>query len=467
MYDLLLKGGHLVDPATKKDGRFDVAISGGRVSRVAPEIPRSEAAEVLDVSDKLVIPGLVDLHVHASMEYRMAHRMLALAGVTTALDMAGPIDEVMTVGREYGAGINMACVNRVKAGEMVPTVDPSAAELKQGIADVMDRGALGVKILGGHFPLTPEASGRVFDVANQLTAWVAIHCGSTANGSNLNGLKEALSLVGENHLHIAHINSYCRGAVKEPTLEALEVIELLKGRDRLVTESYLAVINGTPAKCVNGRVESDLTRSCLRKGGYGDSVDEVRRAVLEGFCRICVTEGDRTLLRTGPEAVAVWEAAGTHVGASFPVNPPMPRLMLAQAKDDQGRFVVDALGTDGGGFPRNFTVAFGLRLVELEVLTLSDFVRKACTTPARILGLPQKGQLGEGADADIAVLDRTSATVCTTISAGKIVAHHGVITGRGTYQITTERGRRAVEAAGLQPVVVKLEESGFYNRNLI
>lgn len=464
MYDLLLKGGHVVDPANNRNGRFDIAIRDGRIARISPDIARSEAAEVLDVSGLLVLPGLVDIHVHASSEFQgpVAHRMLALAGVTTAMDMAGPIDDVLAIAREHGAGINLACLNRVKPGEMVDSADPSAKELRDGIAAALDRGALGVKIMGGHFPLTPEANGRVFEIANELGAWAAIHCGSTENRSDLTGLREALDLKGRNHVHIAHINSYCRGAVKDPQLEAIQAIEWLTEAQNLVTESYLAVINGTSGICIDGIPESDRTRACLQQGGYPATEEGLRRAILEGFGRVNVIEGDRAVLRTGPEAVAVWEAAGTNVGISFPVNPPMPRLMLAAARDRAGRFVVDALATDGGGIPRNFTISAGLRLVELEVLTMADFVLKACTVPARLLGLTAKGHLGEGADADVAVVDAAAAEVRTTIAAGQVVAHHGVVTGRSTRIITLERGRKAVEAAGLQPIVTDLAESGFY-----
>ena len=469
MYDLLLKGGHLVDPANGRNGRFDIGIRRGSIARIAPDIPRSEAAEVLNVSGLLVLPGLVDIHIHASSEFqgRVAHRMLALAGVTTALDMAGPIDDVLAIARDHGAGINLACLNRVKPGEMVGTADPSAGELEAGIAAALERGALGVKIMGGHYPLTPEATGRVFEIANRLGAWAAIHCGSTRSRSDLTGLREALDLKGRNHVHIAHINSYCRGTVKEPQQEALQAIEWLTEAENLVTESYLAVVNGTSGRCIDGVPESDRTRACLEQGGYPATEDGLRRAILEGFGRVNVIEGDRAVLRTGPEAVAVWEAAGTNVGISFPVNPPLPRLMLAAAKKRDGRFVVDALATDGGGIPRNFTISAGLRLVELEVLTMAEFVLKSCTVPARLLGLSSKGHLGEGADADVTVVDAAAAEVRTTIAAGQVVAHHGVVMGRSTRIITTERGRSAVEAAGLQPVVTDLAKSGFYRRDRI
>lgn len=63
-YDLVIHGGHLIDPATGLDGSFDVAIADGRIAAVAPSIPTTDAADGLDATGLLVLPGLVDLHVH-------------------------------------------------------------------------------------------------------------------------------------------------------------------------------------------------------------------------------------------------------------------------------------------------------------------------------------------------------------------------------------------------------------------
>jgi dihydroorotase len=63
-YDLLLKGGHVIDPANHIDGMMDVAVSGGKIAAVRPDIPSSEAGKVVDVHDLYVTPGLVDIHVH-------------------------------------------------------------------------------------------------------------------------------------------------------------------------------------------------------------------------------------------------------------------------------------------------------------------------------------------------------------------------------------------------------------------
>ncbi|HXH84297.1 MAG TPA: amidohydrolase/deacetylase family metallohydrolase [Candidatus Tectomicrobia bacterium] len=64
MYDLVLKGGRVLDPSTGLDGVLDVAVENGVIARIAPAIPPAEAARVLEVRGRLVTPGLIDLHAH-------------------------------------------------------------------------------------------------------------------------------------------------------------------------------------------------------------------------------------------------------------------------------------------------------------------------------------------------------------------------------------------------------------------
>jgi dihydroorotase len=63
-YDLLLTGGHVIDPKNKIDGRRDVAIKDGRIAAVAAGIPAAKALKTVNVAGLYVTPGLVDLHVH-------------------------------------------------------------------------------------------------------------------------------------------------------------------------------------------------------------------------------------------------------------------------------------------------------------------------------------------------------------------------------------------------------------------
>lgn len=63
-YDLLLKGGHLIDPAHGIDRVMDIAVVKDSVVRVAAQIPASEAKKTIDLKGKYIAPGLIDMHVH-------------------------------------------------------------------------------------------------------------------------------------------------------------------------------------------------------------------------------------------------------------------------------------------------------------------------------------------------------------------------------------------------------------------
>src|SRR5215510_2321800 len=63
-YDLLLKGGHVIDAKNRIDGVRDVAIAGGKIARVAEKIDPAQAKQVVDATGLYVTPGLIDMHVH-------------------------------------------------------------------------------------------------------------------------------------------------------------------------------------------------------------------------------------------------------------------------------------------------------------------------------------------------------------------------------------------------------------------
>ena len=90
MYDLLLKGGNVIDPAQDLRGALDVAVEDGKIARVAANIPKSEARRVVDIPGKTVTPGLIDLHTHVfdGVAANGVHPDIAgvHAGVTTVVD---------------------------------------------------------------------------------------------------------------------------------------------------------------------------------------------------------------------------------------------------------------------------------------------------------------------------------------------------------------------------------------------
>jgi dihydroorotase len=90
MYDLLLKGGTVVDPSANLDGVRDIAVEGGAIARIATDIPRTDAARAMDVGGKVITPGLIDLHAHVFEGFNRTgvHPDLGgvYAGVTTIVD---------------------------------------------------------------------------------------------------------------------------------------------------------------------------------------------------------------------------------------------------------------------------------------------------------------------------------------------------------------------------------------------
>jgi len=64
-YDLIVKGGRVIDPSRKLNAIRDVAIAQGRILAIEANIP-AEAVETIDARGKLVVPGLIDIHTHAT-----------------------------------------------------------------------------------------------------------------------------------------------------------------------------------------------------------------------------------------------------------------------------------------------------------------------------------------------------------------------------------------------------------------
>jgi dihydroorotase len=95
-YDLILKGGRVVDPSQKLDGVRDVAFSGGKVAAVGKDLKPEAQTDVRDVSGYIVSPGLIDLHTHVYWGGTSlgidAEQFCRTSGVTTAVDTgsAGP-----------------------------------------------------------------------------------------------------------------------------------------------------------------------------------------------------------------------------------------------------------------------------------------------------------------------------------------------------------------------------------------
>lgn len=381
MLDLIIRNGRLVDPVNGRDGRFDIAVEDGRVVEVSEEVT-GPAREEIDAAGRIVMPGIVDMHTHMRITsgHPHAQRMIALAGVCTTLDMAGPLDDILDSIPESGAGVNIAVIEAARAGITIRTSRPDKAERMALIDRTLENGGIGIKLLGGHFPMDLDVSEAFIGDCAEARAWIAWHVGSTKHGSNIEG---------------------------------------------------------------------------LLKVGCTPDHDGMRKAILTGRCGVLRDNGTIGELVSGEEGVRLWEANGTDVSGSFAVNPAVSRFLLAQARRDDGSFVVDAFSTDGGCYPRNVIVENGLLLVHFGALTLGEFVVKASVNGARALGLPGKGHLGVGADADISILDFERRKAFATIVDGSVIMHDGRLLGKGTGIVCDERGEAALRSRGIRTIVRK------------
>jgi len=94
-YDLLLRGGHVICPASDINGVMDVAIRDGQIAAVQSDILPTSAKEVVDVRGRLVLPGMIDTHAHCyryvSGRFGLDADMVGVhSGVTTIVDQGGP-----------------------------------------------------------------------------------------------------------------------------------------------------------------------------------------------------------------------------------------------------------------------------------------------------------------------------------------------------------------------------------------
>ena len=130
----------------------------------------------------------------------------------------------------------------------------------------------------------------------------------------------------------------------------------------------------------NGIPKSAVPRKCLANFGFSPDKKGLVDAILSGRLAVMKDGQDQTILISGKEGADYFLDQNTNVSGSFSgLNPLSSRVLCATAKRGTSQaFTVDALSTDGGCIPRNVTLKAGLELVDLDGLTMLEFVKKAC-----------------------------------------------------------------------------------------
>ncbi len=186
-YDLVIKGGRVIDPSRKLDAVRDVAISHGRIEAIEASI-KADGVETIDASGKLVVPGLIDIHTHAARTKEGPELCLA-DGVTGWIDAgsqgADRIGETIAIAKaapqQCRVLINIGRAGIIPEGD---TMDLNRADVNAA------RAAIGVNldfIAGVKARLSRDVAGvndyevlrRAQDVALSFKLPVMIHMGQT------------------------------------------------------------------------------------------------------------------------------------------------------------------------------------------------------------------------------------------------------------------------------------------------
>lgn len=188
-YDLIVKGGRVIDPSTGLDDIRDVAVAGGRIAAVAADIG-GDAARTIDASGKIVAPGLIDIHTHAGRE-KSAPALALQDGVTGYVDAGSAgadniemLADVVRRGPQIGCALlNIARTGIVPGGELMDIDRANVALARGAIARNRDV-VVGVKArlsenVAGTNDL--EALRRAQEAAAPFDLPVMIHIGQTVS----------------------------------------------------------------------------------------------------------------------------------------------------------------------------------------------------------------------------------------------------------------------------------------------
>lgn len=247
IYDVVLKGGRVIDPETKLDAIRNVGILNNRIAQISNE--PLQGKQVIDVSGLVVAPGFIDLHIHGRSNVEQEYQLHD--GVTTALELEWGIEHLgkwyeSRKGKaliNYGASVNwpferfkaigkyqnavdsllqMTLKGEANIGEMTNTILRAATEtitsdaLNQTLTNIkasLADGGIGIGAPIGYLPKTnPNEMFQVYKLAGELQALLFSH----VRQPDIISIQEAIAvavLTGA-PLHIVHINSMSLGNIR-------------------------------------------------------------------------------------------------------------------------------------------------------------------------------------------------------------------------------------------------------------
>src|SRR6266704_107602 len=397
LYDRVILGGHVMDPASNLDAVRNIGLVGGRIAVITTEA--ISGRDTIDAKGLVVAPGFIDLHAHGQTPE--TYRFYALDGVTTALELELGTADVAAWYRErdggerinYGVSIGHIKVRMAvmhDSGTRMPVGDGAyrAASPAQ-IGEIAERIEIGLREgavdIGAGFPYTPAATRdellAVFLVAAKTQTPIHVHI-----RPGVTGLKEALALAAETNapLHVVHVNSV--GLAETPALLELIRDARAHGYD-VTTEAY-------PYDAGMTEIQSATIQDV-----YKNAPDE----------RLAEVEWPPTGERLNRESFERYSRTGGPVVVHTNTEP----MVVAAITSPLTIIASDAYWQDGTGHPRTagtFARVLGRYVRDTHALSLMQAIRKMTLMPAqrlspRVPAMRQKGRLRVGADADITIFD--------------------------------------------------------------
>ena len=463
---MILKRGKIVDPVNNVNDELDIEFENGKVVNIGKNLSGSEE---FDATGLWVFPGVIDSHLHIyNSDTTCVFSKVVETGVTTAIDFAGPVRKIAEEINEYGYGLNVGCVEAISRNDSSTySYDITRPDINRYLERILSEGALGPKLLCGHYPITPRAIADVIEEANKRKIIATYHAGSTENGSDLNGMKEAIELCGDNKMILAHINAYLRGKTGDVQDEIKEAFSLLRKHENIFSDCHLAVMNGCFGKCIDGIPEDNIVKNCL--GMYGLSINQegIIKGIKTGIIKVIyITETDVGLLE-GREALNYFLENDTDAKLSFAVNIPyVAAACFTEKRTPNGDYLIEMTGTDGGYIPRNNLLNRVLHYYALGYISLEDAVRKMSSNAAEIFGLKNKGHLGMGADADITIVNPQTLNAEYSFIGGELAMKKGIAVKRPGKMLTTEKGEKFLKEKNVAYEIVNTEESKLYKKGM-
>ncbi len=378
----LIKGGHVVDPATNVDGIYDVLIEDGKIAKVASDINDSEA-EVIDAAGKIVAPGLIDMHVHfrepgqeAKEDFESGSKAAAAGGFTTVATMPNtkPVVDTAALVRslqERAKDVGIVHVEIIGA----LTKNQEGKELAE-VGDMNEAGAVAFSD-DGHFVQSAKMMLNGFDYVKPFNKVIINH-------------EEETTLTEDGSMNEGHCSAML-GLKGRPTVSE----DIAVGRDILLAEYSGARLH---VAHISSAYSVELVRAAKKRGVHV-TAEVTPQHLLMTDDMVDITDSSTKInppLRTAKDTEVLFE--GLKDGTiDMIVTDHSPHAV--EEKDREYMYAPS-------GFP-GLETSLGLILTgfyHTGKLTMTEIVEKMSTTPAKIFGL-KAGSLEVGAPADITVID--------------------------------------------------------------